>query len=556
MKVSRNSAREILSAGLLLLLVWLIAEPLILVLSESLTSSSGHFSLSAFQLLLSRPNELRALWGSLWTSLLSVALSAFIGVPLAFLFSRFDFPGRRILGTLVALPVVLPPLAGVVSFLFLYGEAGFLARFVTLLFHLDEAPWRLEGAFAILLVHAYSMYVYFYLFTRAGLAAIDPSLLEAAASLGANRWRTAVTVVLPLLGPYLTGASLLVFMTALASFSAPYVFGGGFRVMTTQIFSTRLNGDYQMAMAETVALTVIALGGLFILERTGRGGLGTAGRKGAARPAQRIRNRSLAGFVTFMGWGFAIFLLLPHLTVILLSFVPLGSWTHQVFPPQYTLDNYAGLLREPERLRPLANSLWMASAATVGALVISLAGAFLSVRGRVRTGRVIEALLGLPWAVPGTVFAIAIATMFSVERAWQGRTVLIGTFMILPLAYLVRNLPMTSRALFSGFRTLDPSLSEAAASLGAGRFTTLVRVTLPVLKPALVAGATLAFVTSLGDFVTSVLLYTWDTRPLSLEILASLRHSDIGAAASYAVLLMVTSALVFALGAERKETER
>ncbi|MCC6130674.1 MAG: iron ABC transporter permease [Acidobacteria bacterium] len=557
MRLRARNLREILGGGFLLFLAWLVVLPLVLVLSESLASPGGGVTLDAFRLLLSRPTELRALWGSLWTSLVSVLLASAIGIPLALLFERFDFPGRRILGALVALPVVLPPLVGVVSFLFLYGEAGFFARLVRFALHLDEAPWRLEGAWAILLVHAYSMYVYFYLFTRAGLASLDPSLLEAAASLGAGKWRTARAVVFPHLRPYLAGASLLVFMTALASFSAPYVFGGGFRVMTTQIVSTRLNGDYRMAMAETVALTLVALAGLALLQLTDRGGgLSAGGRKGAARDPKPIKSRSLASLVTALGWGFAVFLLLPHLTVLLLSFVPLGSWTSEAIPPRYTLGNYIDLVREPERLRPLANSLWMAAVATIGAVAISLGAGILCVRGRVRSSRAIEAVLGLPWAVPGTVFAIALATMFGAHRPFQGRVVLIGTLVILPLAYLVRNLPLTSRAILSGFRSLDPSLGEAAASLGAGPLATLRRVTLPLLRPALAAGATLAFVTSLGDFVTSVLLYTWDTRPLSLEILASLRYSDVGAAAAYAVLLMVTSGLVFALGAERGDAGR
>jgi iron(III) transport system permease protein len=169
-------------------------------------------------------------------------------------------------------------------------------------------------------------------------------------------------------------------------------------------------------------------------------------------------------------------------------------------------------------------------------------------------GRALESLLGLPWAVPGTVFAIAIATAFSVHAPWAGRFILVGTIWILPLAYLVRNLPITSRAILAGFRGLDPSLDEAAASLGAGRWRTLRRVTLPLLRPALLAGASLAFVTAFGDFVTSIMLYTYDTRPVSLEILSSLRQSDVGVAAAYGVVLMLVSGLVFAVGSERGST--
>jgi iron(III) transport system permease protein len=252
-----------------------------------------------------------------------------------------------------------------------------------------------------------------------------------------------------------------------------------------------------------------------------------------------------------VGWGLALLLLLPHLTLLLVSFVPLGTWTTEPIPPAYTWRNYLTLIEDPVRARPLLNSLGMATAATAAAVAIALAAGILSVRRRVRSRGMIEALLGLPWAVPGTVFAIALATAFSVRAPMAGRFVLVGTLWILPLAYLVRNLPITSRAILAGFRSLDPSLDEAAATLGAGRWRTLRRVTLPLLRPALMAGASLAFVTAFGDFVTSIMLYTYDTRPISLEILSSLRQSDVGVAAAYGVVLMAVSAAVFALGSDQ-----
>jgi iron(III) transport system permease protein len=413
---------------------------------------------------------------------------------------------------------------------------------------LEVPPWRLEGAGAILLVHAYSMYVYFYLLVRAALVSLDGSQIEAAASLGAGRWRTLRTVVLPHLKPALAGAALLTFMTALGSFSAPYIFGGGFRVMPTQIVSTRLNGENQLAMVETASLMALALLALLLFRTRSDGPGGAGGRKGAG-PARIAIRRPLARLVAgLIGWGLALLLLLPHLTLVLVSFVPVGTWTTEPLPPVYTLNNYVALVQDPVRVRPLVNSIWLATVATVAAVAIALAAALLNARRRSGPRRAIETLLALPWAVPGTVFAIALATAFSVHRPLAGRVVLVGTLWILPLAYLVRNLPITSRAIAAGVRALDPSLDEAAASLGAGRRRTLTRVTLPLLRPALLAGASLAFVTAFGDFVTSIMLYTYDTRPISLEILSSLRQADVGVAAAYGVVLMLVSAAVFALG--------
>jgi iron(III) transport system permease protein len=316
--------------------------------------------------------------------------------------------------------------------------------------------------------------------------------------------------------------------------------------MPTQIVATRLNGENQLAMVETASLTALALLALLVF-RSGPSWYGSTGRKGAA-PARIVIRRPLARLAAgTAGWGLAALLLLPHLTLVLVSFVPVGTWTTEPIPPSYTVGNYLALVEDPVRARPLVNSLWLATVATVAAVGIALAGALLGARRRTAPRRAIEALLALPWAVPGTVFAIALATAFSVRDPLAGRFVLVGTFWILPLAYLVRNLPITSRAITAGVRALDPALDEAAASLGAGRRRTLRRVTLPLLRPALLAGASLAFVTAFGDFVTSIMLYTYDTRPISLEILSSLRQADVGVAAAYGVVLMLVSAVVFAL---------
>jgi len=546
----KSRGPAVASGLLLVFLLWLVIYPLILVLVEGFQDSSG-WTLEYLRLFFGRRNEAQALWGSLWISVATVVLAAAIGIPLAFLFWRYDFPGRRVLGGLVALPAVLPPLVGVIAFLFLYGESGFASLLVQRVLRLEEAPWRLQGATAILLVHAYSMYVYFYLFTRTGLASLDGAVFEAAASLGAGRWRTLRRIVLPLLYPALAGGALLTFMTSLASFSAPYIFGGGFRVMTTQIVATRLNGDDQLAMIETASLTLLALVALLLLRGARVVENPAGGRKGVPPALVSIRRRWFRWFVGALGCGLVLGLLLPHLTLLLVSFVPVGTWTTEPLPPAYTWRNYLTLIDDPVRARPLLNSIWLAATATLAAVIIALAAGVLSVRRRVMVGGVIQALLALPWAVPGTVFAIALATAFSVHAPLAGRVILVGTLWILPLAYLVRNLPITSRAVSAGLRALDPSLDEAAATLGAGRWRTLRRVTLPLLRPALVAGASLAFVTAFGDFVTSIMLYTYDTRPISLEILSSLRQSDVGVAAAYGVVLMLVSAAVFAVGADR-----
>ena len=540
----RPKRSDLAAAALTLLLAWLVIYPILVVAADAAHPT-------ALRDFLTRPGEWAALWASVWISLVSVILAAAIGIPLAFLFEWFDFPGRKTLGALIALPVVLPPLVGVIAFLFLYGESGFVSRAIQSLLHLQNAPWRLQGAVAILLVHAYSMYVYFYLFTRAGLARLDVSMLEAAQALGADRGATLWRVIVPLLRPSLVGAAILTFMTALGSFSAPYIFGGGFRVMTTQIVATKLNGDLPLAMVETVALALVAVAGLVILRRTEGDDILVALGKGIAPRPRPIRRASVRWLAAGAGWGLAVLLLLPHLTLLLVSLVPYGAWTTEVLPPVINLDNYRRLFSGAERLRPMWNSLWMAAVSTAVAVAIALVGGWLMVRRRVALRRAIEALFALPWALPGTVFAIALAITFSVHAPLQLRFVLVGTAVILPLAYLVRALPLAGRGVVAAYRQLDPALEEAAASLGAGRWRTLTRVTLPQLRPGLAAGASLAFVAALGDIVASIVLYTYETRPVSIEILSSLRIAETGVAAAFGVVLMLVSAVVLGVGARR-----
>jgi iron(III) transport system permease protein len=206
----------------LVLLTWSVVLPNVSVIVGSF--SRGLEDWRAFA---ASPADREALWSTLVISVGSVIAALAIGLPLAFLLGRFDFRGRRALSAVATLPAALPPLVGVIAFLFLYGESGVVTRMVQHALHLDRAPWSLTGLSAIIFVHAYTMYVYVFLFVAAGLDRYDTTLDEAAAGLGASRGRTLRRITLPLLTPSIAGAMLLVFMSSLGSFSAPYIFGGG-----------------------------------------------------------------------------------------------------------------------------------------------------------------------------------------------------------------------------------------------------------------------------------------------------------------------------------------
>src|SRR5450756_992802 len=153
------------------LLLWTVVYPNAAVIAGSFENGLGHWREFA-----ASPADREALWTTVVISVASVFASLAIGVPLAFLLGRFEFPGRRLLRAVATLPAALPPLVGVIAFLFLYGESGLVTRAVQRALGMAEAPWRLKGVGAIVFVHAYTMYVYVFLFVSAGLERFDATL--------------------------------------------------------------------------------------------------------------------------------------------------------------------------------------------------------------------------------------------------------------------------------------------------------------------------------------------------------------------------------------------
>lgn len=536
----------VLHSFTLAILFWLVLYPNSYILVQSFIGA-GYFTFAHYRDFFTSSSEKEALWNSLWISGWSVVLSGLIGVPLAFLFHRFDFPGRRIFAALASLPVLLPPLVGVISFLFLYGESGILSRSLQHWLGWHDPLFSFRGVSAILFVHAYTMYVYFYMFVSAGLKRLDFALIEAARSLGASRSRILFLITLRQLTPALVGAALLTFMTSMASFSAPYIFGGGLRVLALQIYNSKLNGDLEAAMVETVILALTSIVFLYLLQRYEGTSKYRSTTKGARQPMMLVTHplkRLLAGTVGILA---VLFLLLPHLTLLLISFAKDGTWTMEILPPQYTLENYTRLFSDSSFLEPVSNSLHMATLATLANFVFAFVAAYLIVRQKVYGRLFMNGLILLPWALPGTVLALSLATTFNQNNPWQVRVLLVGTYWLLPLAYFIRNIPVVVRAVQASFEQFDATLEEAGRSLGGTWIYTMRRVVFPMVLPGALAGSLLAFVTALGEFVTSIVIYTIHNRPISIEILAQLRQFNFGSAAAYSIFLILLIGAAFVL---------
>ncbi len=486
----------------------------------------------------------QAILMSVVLSLATVVGCALVGVPLALLLDRVDLPGRRAFAAVAVAPMLLPPLVGTIAFIFLYGESGIVTRAIVRTLGLSEAPYRLRGFWAILLFHVYTIYPFFFIFTNAALKRLDPSLEEAARTLGAGSLGRLTRVVLPALRGAIGAAGILTFMTSMASFSAPYLFGGTLRVLPLQIYEAKINNDLALATVQTVllaALSLVALVAFAWTEQTSA----ASGSKGAVARRVRVTSPIARALAVVAGVLVSIVILLPHATVALISVADVADWTTQVLPPSYTIENYTRLATSAEFLRPILNSAVMAAVSSVVALVFGVAAAYLVTRYRFRGRSLTTLLLLIPWSLPGTVLAVQIVAAYGRPTWLLAGASLSGSIGLLPAIYFLRNMPLVLRAAQVNLAQLDPSLEAAARSLGASWWTTMRRVVLPLILPGALSGTLLAFSLALGEFVASIVAYVNDNRPISIQIETAMRGGDLGVAAAYGTVLIV--AVAFAL---------
>lgn len=555
MKSFRPSPRWLLLLITLLVLLYGVIYPNAQVLINAF-QREGNWSLGSFLEVVSQRSVLEAAWTSIVLSILTVTLCALVGVPLAFLFERYSFPGRRFFATLAALPLVLPPLVGTVAFIFLCGESGILAHAAQRLLHLENSPWSLRGWPALLLFHTYTMYPFFYILTGAGLQRVDAGLGEAARSLGARPVNVLRRVTLPQLTPSLVAAGLLTFMTSMASFSAPLLFGGNVRVLTLEIFNARQRNDANAALAETVLLAAISLGALLFFQKyEGTRRFAAAAMKGATRRRQQLRSGKARALAAACGIVFSFLLALPIVTLVLVSFSQDGTWTTQTLPPTYSLLNFARIATDDDARSVFMNSFLMAGIAALAALIWSFCVTALTATGqRKRWKRFVSLLVLIPWALPGTVVAVSIAEAYGRPNSLTGSFILVGTFWILPVVYFLRFMPLVVRAVQASIEQVDRALEEAAGSLGANWWQRFSRVRLPLIAPGALAGTLLAFVIALGEYVASVLVFTPGNRPVSIAIASAMRDFNLGTAAAYGVVLicMIAAAMMVAGRLEKR----
>jgi iron(III) transport system permease protein len=490
-----------------LLLIW----PIVQIVRTGFTHPDGAFTLTYFVLIFHDPVLVRGLLNATTVAVLVTLLALLIGLPLAILSVRYTFRGRAMLNGLLLVPLVLPPFVGAIGMRIVLGRFGPLTQLV------GGGPlgidwlgkYRMLGVVVIEALHLYPVML---LNLQAALANLDPAMEQAAANLGAGRWRILGRITLPMIQPGLFAGCTLVMIWSFTELGTPLMFNF-YTITPVQVFEqiTEVAGNplpYALVVVMLLASALLYLIGKVLLGR----GFDVATTKASVAAAPRAL-REWKGLVAFTFFAIVFLLaVVPHVSVVFTSFSATGAWYKSILPTHFTLDHYRQALADPLVLPSVKRSLQYASCATALALVIGFSAAVVIVRSTLRGKWLIDALAMLPLAVPGLVLAfgyLSISIWF--KKVLGSRTPFFldvqewPAFMLV-MAYTARRLPYVVRAAAAGLQQTPRDLELAAANLGASRVTVLRRITLPLILANLIAGALLAFAFAMLEVSDSIIL--------------------------------------------------
>ena len=505
--MKRGPAILIAFAVLALFAVFFV-YPAGMVVKQAFEGPEG-FTLKFFSAVFENPIYREGLWNSFALGMASTVAALLIAFPLALIGHRYDFIGKPALGVLVLAPMILPPFVGAVGVKQMLGVNGaFNAALIDLGLMNASAPfdWLAEGRFAgIVMMIALNLYPILYMNIAAALSNLDPAMEQAAENLGCPPWKRFFRITLPLAMPGVFAGASIVFIWAFTELGVPLVFDFN-RTASVQIFDGLKGLDRNPIPYALTSVLLIVAASVFAISKIviGRSPLGTAPRPKGRANAIRLRGfKSLACAMAFL----TIFTLaaIPHLGVILLSLAE--RWYGTLVPDKFTARHYIEALGNGLVVPSIQNSLLYAGCAVIVALLIGLGTAWVVVRSDLKIRGFLDAVVMLPLAVPGLVMAFGYLALSQEGKPFH---FLVGAggspFLLLVIAYAIRRLPYVVRSAVAGLQQSNPTLEEAARSLGAGSFRTLRRVAIPLIGANLAAGCILAFAFAMLEVSDSLIL--------------------------------------------------
>jgi len=504
-------------------------------------------------------------WNSLWMGVLVGAATTVLGLAFALLVTRTGIQAKGLVRTVSLLPIITPPFVIGLALILLFGRAGAVNAFLEWAFGIPPTRW-LYGLTGILIAQILAFTPIAFLVLIGVVEGVSPSMEEAAQTLRASHWQTFWTVSLPLMRPGLANAFLLGFIESLADFGNPLVLGGQYEVLSTQIFFAIVGaqGDPGMAAVLAIVLLMFTLSAFYAQRRwLGKKSYATVTGKGDAGVHVRLPKRVAWGaYLTAL--PFVVMSLIVYGMILFGGFVETWGYKHN-----FTLKHYIaefsiywseefGLMWEGAAWNSFWTTLQISVISAPLTAGLGLLTAYILVRQKFWGKDIFEFLTMLSFAVPGTVIGVGYILAFNIPPIE-----ITGTGVILVVCFIFRNMPTGIRAGIAAMSQLDPSLDEASLTLGARSFTTLRRILLPLLRPALIAALVFGFVRAMTAISAVIFLVSADYDMATSYILGRVEFGDYGLAIAYSsvlilVMLGAIGLIQFAVGKRqlgRRDTE-
>src|SRR6266511_2718080 len=534
--------RVLLWAGVGLIWAFLIlflVYPLCRIFYDAVTNEAGQLTLANFREFFTDHFYRRSLWNSLVLGVVTVLTSSVLGIAIAFLLVRFDFWGRNFFSYLTMIPIISPPLVGVLGFTFILGRAGSINVLLMDIFDMLTPINFLYGIHGVVLVEALHLFPMITLNVVDALGKIDPSLEEAAESVGARGWWKFWTVTLPLTTPGYIAGALLVFIWTFSDFATPLILGvqdllaAQAYLNIVQFVDRRI---FRMGIVISVLMVLLAV--LFLLAARHYVGL----KDYSSLSYSRIARRRLSGVGQALAvGGLSLVMLLsfiPYIGVVLAS-VGKG-WALTPFPVAFTLQYYERVIVETPKY--IVNSFLYSGIAVALCIAVGVPIAWLLGRSTIPGRGALDALNTLILAIPGTAIGIAYIRAFHFDLPGFDRG-LTSFWIIMPLVLAVRRLPYTVRGCFASLLLVHRSMEEAAASVGASGLQSFRDITLPLIWKGILVGSLFSFMTSLQEAsaVLFLALGGWET--ITNGIFAFYIAGSANEAAALGVILIVVAVI-------------
>ena len=530
-------------------LVWaflgvFLLYPLGQIFYDAVTDDAGALTLRHFQAFFADGFYLRSLWNSVLLGLGVVAGASVLGVGIAFLLVRYDFWGRSLFSYLTLIPIISPPLVGVLGFVFILGRAGTVNVLLMDYLGLVSPVNFMYGLHGVLLVETLHLFPMITLNVVDALGKVDPALEEAAESVGARGWKKLWTITLPLTTPGYIAGALLVFIWTFADFVTPLVVGvhdllaSQAYLNIVQFVDRRL---FRMGIVISALLVLLAVAFLLAARHY------VAIKDYSSLAYSKVERRRLRGPVqALVVLGLSGVLLLSFLPFVGVALAAFGrGWSLTPLPTIYTVQFFERVLVETPKY--VTNSLLYSGLAVIICIGVGLPIAWILARTRLPGRDVLDALNTLILAIPGTAIGIAYVRAFHRDLPGLGIP-LTSLWVILPLVLAVRRLPYAVRGSYASLLLVHPSLEEAAGSVGAGRLRSFRDVTLPLIWKGVLVGGLFSFMTSLQE-ASAVLFLSlggWETMTVGIFNFY-IAGSTSEAAALGVVLIVVAAACVLAI---------